>query len=510
MPRGGGESGKLGDRYEAVWTVDSLLDVLCGEAISLNVEPFDPKESLGIEFKKETLSAVEFHSAKRQTSGLLWSIAELTRLEKNGRSIFDDLNEKLSSAAVNEVVFVSGTTAKDLEELWQAAKTSRDASAFKARLETMSIRLQNDFEDRLLRPRFNNDITLAFDCLRRIRVVGLTESEMIRRVDQRIRGMLYRPDGAPLDVHAVRLLLADTILDRFGQPIRQGDVREFLSKHGVAERDWSRPSGPREIVEKRHALYVQHVEAELKNGTRIPRAEAERAANALKAGTKRVALIGPAGLGKSCRVTQAVEQLLDASVPCLAVRLDLQASALTSQGLGRELGFPESPALVLAGIANGARCVLILDQLDAISLVSGRNQRLWEVFEELLLEAEKYSQMGILLACRSFDAEHDSRLRRLLADSEDTDRIELGLLDSETVRESLQKIGVAPSALESMHLELLRTPLHLSLYLQGDPASHPRFSGVQELLWVGIGPISALVLLSNWAVRAAGMKLSSD
>ena len=202
-----------------------------------------------------------------------------------------------------------------------------------------------------------------------------------------------------------------------------------------------------------------------------------------------------------------MEHLEDALVPCLAVRLDLQASALTSQGLGRELGFPESPALVLAGIANGGRCVLILDQLDAISLVSGRNQRLWEVFEELLLEAEKYSQMGILLACRSFDAEHDPRLRGLLADSEDTDRIELGLLPPETVNESLEKAGIAPSALESIHLELLRTPLHLSLYLQGDPASQPRLAAFKNC-WAGIGLINALVSLANWDARAVGMRLS--
>ena len=175
--------------------MDSLLDVLSGEAVSVEIEPFDPKDSLGIEFKKETPTSVKFHSAKRQTSGQLWSLAELTKIEKNGRSIFDDLNKKLTSSSVNEVVFVSGTTARDLEELWQAAKSSRDAPAFKARIETMPVPLQNAFEDRLLKPRFNNDINLAFDCLRRIRVVGLTESEMIRRVDQRIRGMLYRTDG---------------------------------------------------------------------------------------------------------------------------------------------------------------------------------------------------------------------------------------------------------------------------------------------------------------------------
>jgi hypothetical protein len=204
----------------------------------------------------------------------------------------------------------------------------------------------------------------------------------------------------------------------FGQPVRQSNVAELLLKHGVAERDWARPTGPRETVNRRNAAYVDHVEAELIDGQRIPRVEAERAAKALQEGKKRVVFIGAAGLGKSCAVTQTLEHLKEESVPYLAVRLDLQASALTSQGLGQELGLPESPALVLAGIANGTRCVLVLDQVDAISFVSGRNQRLWEVFEELLSEAARYPQMGVLVACRAFDAEHDPRLRPLLAEGE--------------------------------------------------------------------------------------------
>src|SRR4030095_6957885 len=105
MPRPGGESGKLGDRYEAVWTVDSLLDVLTGEATSLIVEPFEKAESLGIEFKKDVAGRVEFHSAKRQTTDDVWSIAALVR-PKSNRSILGDLLEKLENFPDCEVVFV--------------------------------------------------------------------------------------------------------------------------------------------------------------------------------------------------------------------------------------------------------------------------------------------------------------------------------------------------------------------------------------------------------------------
>ena len=483
MPRSGGESGKLGDRYEAVWTVDSLLDVLAQDADSIVVEPFDRSESLGIEFRKDFPGTVEFHSAKRQTSGHLWSLADLTRVGENGRSVLGDLLSKLQSFSESKVVFVSGTTARDLEALSEAAAFSTEADAFQARLDMSDRRLRRDFEDRLLRPHFHGDLANAWRMLQRIRVVGWTESEMIRRVDQRIRGALYRPDCTPLDAAAVRCLLADMVLDRFGQTIGRETVLNFLREHGIAERDWTRSGGPREIVDKRNAAYTRNVEAELIAGERIPRVEAERVAEVLIGGDKKRAIfIGAAGDGKSCAVAQTLVHLGHNRIPHLALRLDIQTTVLTSQQLGREMGLPESPAVVLAGVANGGRCVLILDQLDAISFASGRNQRLWDVFEELLAEAQSHPQMRVLLACRAFDAAHDPRLRRIVADADDTTRVDLEKLSLETVSTVARKAGVDPAALDPTHLELLRTPLHLSLYLQGDPRTQPRFSGVQELL----------------------------
>lgn len=70
MARAGGEADKLGNRYEAVWTVDSLLDVLVGEAQAFTVEPLSGE--LGIEFIKELNNGSrEYHSAKRQTTSIL-------------------------------------------------------------------------------------------------------------------------------------------------------------------------------------------------------------------------------------------------------------------------------------------------------------------------------------------------------------------------------------------------------------------------------------------------------
>lgn len=169
-------------------------------------------------------------------------------------------------------------------------------------------------------------------------------------------------------------------------------------------------------------------------------------------------------------------------VPCLPVRLDVQTDALMAKQFGLQLDLPESPTIVLAGLANGQECVLVLDQLDALSFASGRNQRLWDAFDELLHEAERYPNMRVLLVCREFDAQHDPRLRAILADTEHTESVKLQPLTLDTVRSVVAKAGAKPETLNDRALKLLQIPLHLSLYLHGNPLEHPGFKSVQELL----------------------------
>jgi len=229
--------------------------------------------------------------------------------------------------------------------------------------------------------------------------------------------------------------------------------------------------------------YLGHVEAELIAGAQIERSEAQGAFDALhRAAKRRVVLLGSAGLGKSCVTAQVVRLFRDAGVPCLPVRLDVQSPALTARQLGAQFDLRESPAVVLAGLANGGEAVLVLDQLDALSFASGRNQRLWDAFEQLLLEASHYPNMRVVLACREFDALHDPRLRAILAEDEDTLAVRLQPLEIGKVRAIVAEAGVDPATLPERALQILQTPLHLSLYLQGDPRDQPRFASVQDLL----------------------------
>ena len=87
MPRPGGEADKLGNQFEAVWTVNVVLDVLDGISSAITVEPLGDLP-LGVEFYVDGADGSrEFHTVKRQKLGGDWSIADLCRANPaTGRS----------------------------------------------------------------------------------------------------------------------------------------------------------------------------------------------------------------------------------------------------------------------------------------------------------------------------------------------------------------------------------------------------------------------------------------
>ena len=83
-------------------------------------------------------------------------------------------------------------------------------------------------------------------------------------------------------------------------------------------------------------------------------------------------LTGKAGAGKAGCVIECVEALRSQGIRVLAFRLDRLSPVSSTHAFGQQLGLEESPALVLAA-AEDHEAVLVVDQLDAVSTISGRS-----------------------------------------------------------------------------------------------------------------------------------------
>jgi hypothetical protein len=480
MPRAGGDSDKLGNRYEGWWTVHNLIDVLAGDAVALQPEAYE--ESIGVEFIKTLRDGTdEFHSVKRQRAGAGWTLNALTGLDERGRSVLKDLFDKLGASTPRAVVFVSTTVHSQAYEMWDRSRRCQTPEEFKLQLKTDKA-LDEDFTKYVL-PLCSNDLAVALKCLHSLRLEPQGEYELRRQVETNLRRLVYRPDGDAVDTREIVLKLADFICDSLGRRLIENDVRSELARHGYNLRDWMRDSHVLGRVKALNERYLRYVETDLILGQPILRLEATAVSQALQEKTGKLAqlVVGAAGRGKSCVLAQIVHELEKSGVPFLALRLDNIPLVNSTRALGRILELPDSPAIVLAGVSQGRRAVLLVDQLDAMSIVSGRNPDLWQTFEELLQEVSQHPNLRLLLACRAFDLEHDPRLSRLAKQEGPAQRFDLALLPIETVKDVVKQGGGLAERLSAQELEILRTPFHLHLFLHGEPANPVSFGGRQEL-----------------------------
>ena len=477
MPRPGGEADKLGNHFEAVWTVSAVLDVFEGVLGTIAVEPYGDS-SQGVEFYVQaTDGSRQFHSVKRQKIGGDWSIADLCRADSDtGRSVLGDLFHKSRSDGSVKTCFVSSTGANELRELSERAITASNVTLF---WRALSPQLQTRFSDRIV-PICGNDESRAFTFLKNLEVILHSHQHLIRTVERRITSVLYCLDGSALDPGDVRREISEYVVERLGTRLSGEQVREHLSGQGIGCRDWKTDRTIAEGVRKINDRYLAMTATELINDTYIVREIVDEIIGSLHDHSEKGALVvAPGGFGKSCVIAQCISRLSETGTPLMSLRMDSVQRCTTSRQLGEQLDLPASPAVVLAGMADNARSVLVVDQLDAMSLVSGRNPDLWMAFSDLCDEVQAYPHMKMILACRDFDLEHDPRLRPLAGTSSGFSMHTLCKLSKGEIVASLTGAGVGDFEPSERQLDILGVPFHLLLFLQGKPGT--RFGSVGQL-----------------------------
>lgn len=232
--------------------------------------------------------------------------------------------------------------------------------------------------------------------------------------------------------------------------------------------------------------YIDGVRSRFIRKTLIPRSATKQLLKLFETdmGGSDCVLTGKAGAGKTACMAELVESAQELGMAVLAFRLDRLSPVTTTCALGRELGLEESPALVLQAAAGGREALLVVDQLDAVSTVSGRGVEFFEAVEGLLAEVRGLrvrQKLHVVLVCRAFDLENDLRLRRLL--SEKHTKVEVAELSADEAKGVLAAEGFQVELFQPRQIELLRLPQNLSLFLEGgfDQQQTPRFNTAKEL-----------------------------
>lgn len=467
----GGAADKLGNQYELWWTVAELVRMLHGQSESIRIE--DPGVTKA-EFVVVSAGRRTLHQAKRSHPNGKWSLTSLGASDSQLlQAIFDQL-------AGNDArfIFVSGSHAEELDTLAERAQQSASLSEFEARF--IGDPKYRDHFARLRAFWRDTDSATAYDVLRRIEVRTTSEKELREKVRWAIPSLfVVNPD-------VVASALLRIAQDSVHKTITRDALIDRLAEQGYVLRRLQHVEDAAALIDTVTREYLASVRGKLIGGALIAREATKKLLERMggaEDGSETV-LTGKAGAGKTGCVIGLVDEAKRQGMAVLAIRLDRITPVTSTNELGRELGLEESPALVLEGAGAGRPALLVIDQLDAASVVSGRGSAFLDAVHGLLAEARSLRErmrLHVVVVCRHFDWENDPRLRSIVAESHA--KVEVAELSSAEATRILGGAGFQAELFDASQIELLRLPQNLSLFLDAgfNPKSTPRFNTAKEL-----------------------------
>lgn len=292
---------------------------------------------------------------------------------------------------------------------------------------------------------------------------------------KRMRTLLDHPDLAFDRVEMLRSAMRETFSWQKSAQSLLAQLRAFSPIDPVSGPQPAEDIPPRAPLAKRMQGYLLTASQGLrswkqtltKTGEWIDRPELARMTDHTRVTSNPpLVLVGSPGSGKSALLARLTAQLMDQGVAVLAIKADLLPAEVDSDtALEQHLGLPASIPEALDAVAAIQPVVLVIDQLDALAdLVDLRSGRL-NVLLALVRQIAEQGKVSIILSCRSFELDHDARLRSL-----NCERLHIQPLPIAGVAQLLKTHTpeMEPSA---RLLELLELPYNLDLYLNLTPTN---------------------------------------
>jgi hypothetical protein len=421
----------------------------------------------GAEFTVRCGSDVEVHQVKRQIGNANeWSVQAL-----KGANVLRAAGEHV--AAGRRFLFVSTVPARIIDELTDRARRSASAQSFLDQMLTKE--LQPDFTY-LSGSSVFGSVENAWTTLKGLEIRWPDERD-VRDVNSGFAGLLL--EGAEPSLAAVAL--GDLVLDNLNVPLDAIAIEGKLERYGLRR---ARLLGSRTLLnDVRSALerWKDSVARELLQPV-IQRGEVAETWGQLQGSNRAVFIVGAAGNGKSATVYETVREAETGGWTVLALRLDRLGSFASSAELGQWIGLGISPVSALAAVSPNGPCLLVIDQVDAVSMASGRMPASFDVVASLLREAAGFPNMRVLLGCRKFDVENDERIRAVIKEA-GVSQVEVGPLTNQQVDAAVQAMGLTPGSLTNEQRRLFSSPFNLVLLrANSDQRDVMSFRSSRELL----------------------------
>ena len=458
----GGAADKAGNRYEDFWMILRISHLLENRVSRIRPEPLG-SAGTGIELEVDI-------------DGVRWG--EQTKDDARNWTINRLIRERVLAAAKFQIDrglrfrLVASSGAGDLATLADRARKSESFAEFAEALGKGRRAQLADVAGAWHMPQED-----AWLLLQNVEVKHQPMDALEEIVDTTMRRLFVDDPGRV--VAEMRSFCEELGHERFTAP----RVYAYLESRGLRRRRIVRDTNVINQLRRTRERHQRWVDGTKPCIGLIPRDDVDCLLNMLRDsdGDQIVVVDGGAGSGKSTVVSAVAETLEQEGWFVAVARMDTHVPMPTSIHLGDAIGFTESPSVLLTGVSAGSPALLIVDQLDAVSMYSGRRPHDFAAVAEVLTEVGDTSNVRVLLVVRTVDLQNDPRLRSLLLSGEGVGQHTVGELDVEAVRARILDSGMQLPISDST-IDLLRRPLHLSVYCRlSDSARARAYTTLQDL-----------------------------
>jgi hypothetical protein len=367
-----------------------------------------------------------------------------------------------------------------LREICERAVNSVNAAEWAARLTALQQALLRKIKPHLGTSLSDDaDLLLAFFSHTNVEIANLTqiERDMVPR---------WMPAGGEPPIRLFRMLR-----DRVGGAARRrGEftaegLRASLKGDGVRLDPQPALEDLRELARACGAVLRQHKHTFGNTGQHLRRAVVADIVRWVRESGEEddlALLLDQAGMGKTIIARDVLLALEEAGETILAIKADQQLSGISRpEDLHANLHLPDSVERVVGRLAAAGRVLVLVDQIDALSLSMARDQQALNLMLDLVARLRLIEGVRVLVSCRVFDLNNDPSLRQQLGGGK---RFSIPQLTEEEIREVLDLLTIDYASLSTATKQLLKTPLHLDLFALatgGRLTTAPGASGAQRL-----------------------------
>ena len=467
----GGSADKAGNNYENYWTTNVLCHFLLNypDCSSIYFEKPDEVND-GFEFSIYTSGKTEHYQVKNYQKN--WTCASLCT-----NKIISNFFNKIKKDKNAKCIFLSCSNSS-IQELIDRAKRAISFDVYFTSM--LSNDLRADIE-LILREVCNIEFPefdfLQFDNTKnediKLQIQKLTYN-LLRKTEYRVIDEISLNElNTELIASIFKSPTADNISDglfRFSQEnynkkYTKSELINYLQS--VKNYTFSNYALDKSLVMRinEHVKHFISSDDYFYKNYLIVRHETEQIIDSIKNEKKFIFLTGNAGCGKSIILKEVCKYCIDNSINVLPINIRDYDNINNCQDLGECIyNKKESPLNILVNISQGRSALIVIDQLDALSTVSGRNINKWQIINKILNDAKAYSNIKVVVACRSFDLERDSRFSNFRKLNNDLIKIvDSNVLPEKQVKELLLKLGMEEKNICSKTISLFSLPLHLKL-----------------------------------------------